>query len=92
MELENDEVLVRVAWVKLVVAGAAGMIAGLLGLQGVLVILCFLLLSNAASFYYVSKVLELDDEDVGRTAILQEGWQSLFAFLLSWILAFQLTL
>ncbi len=92
MELENDAVLVRVSWVKLAVAGAAGLLAGLLGLQGVLVILGFLLLSNAASFYYVTKVLELDDEDVGRTAILQEGWQSVFAFLLSWIIFYQLTL
>jgi hypothetical protein len=92
MELENEAVLVHVSWVKLAVAGVAGVVAGLLGLQGVLVILGFLLGSNAASFFYVSKVLELDDEDVGRTAILQEGWQSVFAFLLSWILAFQLTL
>ncbi len=88
--MENEEVVVRVSWVKLAAALSAGVVSGLLGLSGVLVIVAFLLLSNAGAFYYVTKVLELEDEDVGRTAILQEGWQSVFAFLLSWILFFQL--
>jgi|JI10StandDraft_1071094.scaffolds.fasta_scaffold323991_2 hypothetical protein len=54
--LEDDVVLRRVSFVKIVVAVAFGVVAGVLHLSGVQVIAYFLALANAAAFYYVSKV------------------------------------
>lgn len=54
--LEDEDVLRRVSFVKLACAIGFGLAAGVFGLTGVLVIAYFLAFSNAASFFYVSKV------------------------------------
>ena len=61
--LDDDAVVLRrVSFVKLIAAVSFGCVAGLAGLSGVLVIGYFLALSNAASLFYVTKVLRAKKE------------------------------
>jgi hypothetical protein len=50
----------------------------------------FALIVTASGFFYVTKVLDLDDEDIGRWELMQEGWQSVVWFLLLWIVTYNL--
>lgn len=83
--LSNDDVLKRVFWVKLVVAVLAGLVCGLVGFVGATTIIGFGAVATGVSFAYVTKYLELDEEDIGRWELIQEGWPAFPTFLLVWI-------
>ena len=78
----------KVATIKLAVAVGFGSLCGLLGITGILAMLAFAALATGGAFYYVTKVLELDEDDVGRTDLLKEGWHAGAVFFLTWILFF----
>merc|ERR1712000_141987 len=89
-DLETEKVMHTVGYIKLGLGAIMGLAFGLLGFTGVYAMITFALVATAASFYYVTKILDLDDEDLGRWDLLKEGWQGFFIFLLCWIFAYNL--
>ena len=87
---EEEQLLRTVNTFKHVAAACIGAVWGILGFTGIGAIVAFVLVVTGAAFFYVTKVLELDDDDFGRWALVQEGWQCIASFTLVWIFFFNL--
>lgn len=90
--LSHDEILRKVNLFKHIIGLILGIFFGLLRFTGAPAIVSAILVGEATSFAYVTKVLGLDDEDVGRWDILTEGYQGFFVFILSWTIVYNLFL
>ena len=61
----------------------------MLKLEGFLVIITFFVSSFIASYFYYSKMLDVDEEELGQQEVMTEGFaNSIGAFLLTWIMVY----
>lgn len=89
--LSRDDVLKRIFTFKQLAAVVMGVMWGVVGLEGALALALFALAYCGSSFFFVTRVLGLDDRDVGHQSVLSEGFMpSASTFLLLWIFTYNL--
>ncbi len=69
-----EAVLKQVYVFKQLLAVALGCLWGVVGLEGGIGFFSFFPALAGGTFIYVTKVLQLNDEDVGRSKLLSEGF------------------
>eukprot|EP01119_Soliformovum_irregulare_P003556 TRINITY_DN1422_c0_g1_i1.p1 TRINITY_DN1422_c0_g1~~TRINITY_DN1422_c0_g1_i1.p1 ORF type:complete len:118 (+),score=26.40 TRINITY_DN1422_c0_g1_i1:57-410(+) len=91
VEWEKDDLFNVVHWVRQIVAVILGLVWGIIPLQGIVGVMSFLLLNPTIMFTYYTKYLGVDDEEMGRTELIQEGFMSSFGlFLVCWITSYNI--
>ena len=87
--MEKDEILDVLFWFRQLVSVTFGLAAGLTQLTGAGVIIFYVGLMFASSYYYQTIFLEIDPEDFNPNELLMEGLGNCVGlFLLSWILLY----
>ena len=88
-DLENNEAFDYIFWFRVLFALFFGVTVGVLKLEGLLVVIAFILTLFIASYFYYSKVLDVDEEQLGQQEVMTEGFaNSIGLFLLSWIMVY----
>ena len=86
-DLEKEEAFDWIFWFRVLFAFTFGVVAGVLKLQGFLVIVTFFLSLFIASYFYYSKVLDVNEEELGQQEVMTEGFaNSIGMFFIAWIL------
>ena len=87
--MEKDEILDVLFWFRQLVSVLFGLAAGLSGQTGAAVIIMYVMLMFASSYYYQTIYLEIDPEDFNPNELMMEGLGNCVGlFLLSWILLY----
>ncbi|KAJ1961473.1 hypothetical protein IWQ62_003853 [Dispira parvispora] len=87
---EKTELQDVVFWFLVIISSILGLVWGCLGLTGYLGFMSYIGASFAASVYYYSTFLGIDEEEYGgKSALLQEAYTSaLGSFLFTWIFSY----
>jgi len=86
-DLSRDEALDLIYWVRIMIGAIVGTAAGVLGLQGMPVLIVFGASLFVLSWAYYSRFLEIDESDFNEQELLMEGMANALAiFMLTWIL------
>ena len=87
--LDKDEVLDLIFWIRAIIGLVVGLVAGILGLTGFPVIMTFIASLFGGSYFYYSKFLEVDTEDYNENELLMEGvGNGGGLFMLAWIIMY----
>ena len=88
-DLDKEEAFDWIFWFRVLFALTFGVVAGVLKFQGFLVIATFFLSLFIASYFYYSKVLDINEEELGQQEVMTEGFaNSIGMFFISWILIY----
>ena len=90
-ELNKEEVLDILFYVKQVFGFIIGILVGLAGVMGLPGIIAFVAASSGLSYIYVFKFLGTDEDVIENKDVLKEHFMNgFFPFLLSWIVTYNI--
>ena len=88
-ELEKNEVFDFLFWFRTIFGLLFGIAAGVLKLEGFWIVVSFFVLLFICSYFYTSKVLDVDEEELGQQEVMTEGFANSFGvFMLVWIMTY----